>query len=405
MLAQRVFQIFFVYYFAAAVVWLALGALPAIARAYPGLHERLHRWGFQARAEQIWAMGDDSYSTKELALEAGRRTSFVFHNEESGTRHNLSIYRDLAAAQPIYRGAAVDAPGQAVYSFTAPAAGSYYFRCDFHPEVTGTVTVYARGAAPGTGRWPLLAGLARGIAEASHEIVPWPQIVVQYAISALSRGLAVFLVWLRGEHRAARFLAIGLVGTAAVFNLQPHSNFEILPGMLTHVQELFLIDGLWHMPFHGLSGIFYIYAMLVFPDGKFVPRLGNRGGFRWPLQVVFLLGLAYLGFWSGLLSDGEPQGLVIFFGLIIPAAGIISQTIRFRRATRPAERQQSRVLLGALTLALAAGILYAGSNLLVDRLGARLPDARVADLKGIVFVVFPVLMAGIPLVLLVVLLR
>src|SRR4029450_4446753 len=63
-----------------------------------------------------------------------------------------------------------------------------------------------------------------------------------------------------------------------------------------------------------------------------------------------------------------------------------------------AQRQQSRVLVWALSLALGAALILFG-------LRAALGNARAQELQGLAFVVFPVLFAAIPLTLTAVLVR
>lgn len=55
--------------------------------------------------------------------------------------HNIAVYRDAQATDVIFRGETFGGPGQRDYTFTAPAAGRYLFRCDVHPSMQGTVTV------------------------------------------------------------------------------------------------------------------------------------------------------------------------------------------------------------------------------------------------------------------------
>jgi hypothetical protein len=89
-----------------------------------------------------------------------------------------------------------------------------------------------------------LAAVSPAIAEAFHEAAvdggrlepvwrtmvaaaplsePPIQVIVDYLLSALNLGLGVFLVWRRPRDRVARLLGLGMVGTAASFNLQAHT--------------------------------------------------------------------------------------------------------------------------------------------------------------------------------------
>ena len=66
-----------------------------------------------------------------------------FDNQDSGIPHNFAVYQDNTAAEQIFKGDIVVGPRIITYTFTAPTEpGSYFFRCDVHPEVmTGTFVV------------------------------------------------------------------------------------------------------------------------------------------------------------------------------------------------------------------------------------------------------------------------
>lgn len=83
-----------------------------------------------------------AFDRKELTLESGGQVRLVLRNEDDGIPHNLSIYEGSdAKGDAVFKGDLVTGPETMAYSFTAPAAGTYYFQCDVHPEMNGTVTV------------------------------------------------------------------------------------------------------------------------------------------------------------------------------------------------------------------------------------------------------------------------
>ena len=64
------------------------------------------------------------------------------NNQDAGILHNFSLYATSSASQRIYMGELHTGPGSFDYTFTTPQAGSYFFRCDAHPDtMTGTLTV------------------------------------------------------------------------------------------------------------------------------------------------------------------------------------------------------------------------------------------------------------------------
>ena len=55
--------------------------------------------------------------------------------------HNVAIYRDESAEESLFVGDLVDGPTTATYDVPALDAGDYYFRCDVHPAMNGTLEV------------------------------------------------------------------------------------------------------------------------------------------------------------------------------------------------------------------------------------------------------------------------
>ena len=77
-----------------------------------------------------------------LAVAANSEVVLGYENQDAGVDHNFSLYSDDSVSEGIFIGPATTGPENRNYSFPAPAAGSYFFRCDFHPDtMTGTFTV------------------------------------------------------------------------------------------------------------------------------------------------------------------------------------------------------------------------------------------------------------------------
>ena len=51
----------------------------------------------------------------------------------------MAIYTDSSASTKISVGEIFAGPGQKTQSVPALAAGSYFFRCDVHPDMQGTI--------------------------------------------------------------------------------------------------------------------------------------------------------------------------------------------------------------------------------------------------------------------------
>jgi cytochrome c oxidase subunit 2 len=72
-------------------------------------------------------------------------TTIEFDNQDAGTPHNVDVYADAdftrhvagaASASDVITGVA-----QTTYAITGLQAGTYYFRCDVHPQMKGTIEV------------------------------------------------------------------------------------------------------------------------------------------------------------------------------------------------------------------------------------------------------------------------
>lgn len=83
---------------------------------------------------------DLKFSTAELSAPAGKSFSIVFDNQESA-QHNVAIYKDSAATMKVFAENPFGGPKTVIYQVNALAAGTYFFRCDLHTAMQGTLTV------------------------------------------------------------------------------------------------------------------------------------------------------------------------------------------------------------------------------------------------------------------------
>jgi plastocyanin len=81
-----------------------------------------------------------AFDKTELELPAGQETSLPFDNKDAGIPHNVSIYAEQGG-EPLFQGEIITGPAKVDYSVPALDPGSYYFQCDVHPNMSGTVTV------------------------------------------------------------------------------------------------------------------------------------------------------------------------------------------------------------------------------------------------------------------------
>ena len=71
--------------------------------------------------------------------------TIVFENQEEPA-HNIAIYVGESAGQAVFQGDTITGPDTITYEVPGLPAGEYYFQCDVHPTMNGTLVV---GAAEG----------------------------------------------------------------------------------------------------------------------------------------------------------------------------------------------------------------------------------------------------------------
>jgi plastocyanin len=86
------------------------------------------------------AAKDLEFSTSTLSAPAGQPFQIVFDNQESAP-HNVAIYRDASAAERIFGSEPFGGPAAVVYEVPALEPGTFFFRCDVHPDMSGQLAV------------------------------------------------------------------------------------------------------------------------------------------------------------------------------------------------------------------------------------------------------------------------
>ena len=80
---------------------------------------------------------DIKFVTTDVKVPAGKAFGLSFANQD-GAPHNVAIYTDSSASQSLFKGDIFSSETR-VYQVPALAPGTYFFRCDVHPEMTGTI--------------------------------------------------------------------------------------------------------------------------------------------------------------------------------------------------------------------------------------------------------------------------
>jgi plastocyanin/heme-degrading monooxygenase HmoA len=82
-----------------------------------------------------------TYSTDTLEAPADKPFIISFENQEN-LPHNVSIYTDDTASDPLFVGDIFSGPDTRDYEVSSLPPGQYFFRCDVHPtQMTGTLIV------------------------------------------------------------------------------------------------------------------------------------------------------------------------------------------------------------------------------------------------------------------------
>jgi signal transduction histidine kinase len=372
------FWIFFGPYVLGVVIFLAAGLAPSVAKEWGAVHDALHEYA------------DD-------ALLAGSTVTIEFESLDPARTHRIVIVGP-ERGQPVLASRVVPAGGRATLQFVAPPPGSYRMTSPGHPELEGEIRFADDGARTVSIRLTEaehrfqrvgeggLSAVARRVADASHRADHGARVTLESLFSVLNLGLGLVLIARRPRDRTARLLAVAMIGTAVTFNHQSHST----------VRD-YLIGDWWfpHDLFHILSGVAYMYAVIVFPDGRLLPLQSRR---RWLLRVAY--GVATLVLAVNVLdrtSVGHPgqSFFTVLFGVLIPLVGVAAQTYRLRHATDPIVQQQSRLLRLALLPMFVAGVIYLVLTQAFD----------TAWVEDVGLAVFPALFALVPLALVMGILR
>jgi hypothetical protein len=265
-------------------------------------------------------------------------------------------------------------------------------------------------------RWAALGPVADGVAAASGHSHPAAMVALDYGASALNLGLGLLLLWLQPRNWTARLLAVGMIGTAAAFNLHSHGIFVELADSWVNVV---------HFALHAVSGVAYLHGLLLFPDGRLPglwarkllvgvygvaaveilwlltagPRLEGAG----PLTVAALIAalpfsLDSAGMGLADIVAADAAFFMLFFGLLVPLVGLTAQVQRYRHATAPDARQQSRLLAGALTIAFGLGLTFTVYAVATGAV-AGVAGVDLYQLEAWVFRIFPLLFVGLPIAL------
>jgi plastocyanin len=85
---------------------------------------------------------DFAFDRGRVRVPAGAAIELKFKNRDADIPHTFSVYETEAAEQQIFSTGNLIGDREKTYDFTAPSeAGTYFFRCDVHPDMNGDFVV------------------------------------------------------------------------------------------------------------------------------------------------------------------------------------------------------------------------------------------------------------------------
>jgi plastocyanin len=116
---------------------LALVALAAVSAACSTAAAKPQPSGPVSDGPTIVAK-DMKFAPASIEVKAGQAFTLHLDNQDSAP-HNVAIYTDSSAATAVSTGDIVSST-KADQVVPALTAGTYFFRCDVHHDMTGTIT-------------------------------------------------------------------------------------------------------------------------------------------------------------------------------------------------------------------------------------------------------------------------
>jgi plastocyanin len=113
--------------------WLVLAASAALA----GCGGAYAPTPSPAATDATITSGALEFGTSSLEAPADRPWTMRYVNQ-SLMPHNVAIYTDATATEPVFVGDTIE-QGDTVYAVPALETGTYFFRCDIHPDMKGTL--------------------------------------------------------------------------------------------------------------------------------------------------------------------------------------------------------------------------------------------------------------------------
>lgn len=125
------------------------GVAAAGVFGFPGEEEHGAK-GEAAPAVEISA-NNLAFDKQELTIPAGKPFTINFDNQEAQP-HNVAILKSQGSAEALFREPPTPGPKKITYNVKAIPEGTYYFQCDVHPNMNGTVKAETGAGGGGEGK-------------------------------------------------------------------------------------------------------------------------------------------------------------------------------------------------------------------------------------------------------------
>lgn len=117
-----------------------IAALPSVEEGLAThAHEVEHDEASASEGVTVTAT-DIEFDTDEIVLPAGEEVTVEFSHSDPEP-HNIAIFADESTEENLFRGDIISGGEEISYEVGPLEAGEYYFHCDVHPSMSGTVVV------------------------------------------------------------------------------------------------------------------------------------------------------------------------------------------------------------------------------------------------------------------------
>jgi plastocyanin len=124
---------------------LTLTALAVLSTAGAGItgvaagEREFHHAAGEEHGEPVKVVAEGvKFDTGEIKVAAEEHVEIEFENKDVDVFHNIAVYESEAPdAEPIFNGEGFAGDDHRTYELETPEPGTYYFVCDFHPNMKG----------------------------------------------------------------------------------------------------------------------------------------------------------------------------------------------------------------------------------------------------------------------------